>query len=125
MVKKMEPEEFELEDHYANVMMVIYIGFTFSAGMPFMLFVSLLGLVTRYIYFKYAFIRYSRVPKALSDALNHDVLRLLPAALISHCVLSIYMFGADDIFAPETSFLSTYVSSSHNKVKLNRNCSDY
>ena len=70
MVKKIQPEEFEIEDHYAHIMMITYIGFTFSGGMPFIIFISFFGLATRYIYFRYAFIRYSRVPPAYNEALN-------------------------------------------------------
>ena len=57
-------EEFEIEDHYANVMMIIFVGFSFAPGIPFMIILSWLGLITRYVYFKYVFIRFCRIPKS-------------------------------------------------------------
>lgn len=90
-------------------MMIVFIGFTFSGGMPSILILSFIGLMFRYVYYKYAFIRYSRVPPAYNEALNDELIRLLPITLIAHCFLSIYMYGTD-IFAAESSFLTTYVN---------------
>ena len=95
-------------------MMIIFIGFSFSGGMPCILIVSLFGLITRYVYFKYAFIRFSRVPPAYNEALNDEVIKLLPSTLIVHCLLSVYMYGATGIFLQETNFLSNYVKVSDN-----------
>lgn len=46
--------------------MIVFIGFTFSGGMPSLLILSFLGLIIRYVYYKFAFIRYSRVPPAFN-----------------------------------------------------------
>ena len=61
MVSMMQAEEFEIEDNYAQVLMVIVVGFMFGGGIPAMIPVCLFGLATRYIYCKIAFIRFSRV----------------------------------------------------------------
>lgn len=65
MEKALLAEEFEIEDHYANIIMVFLIGLAFCGGMPSMLVLSFIGIITRYIYFKWIFIRFSRVPKTI------------------------------------------------------------
>ena len=83
--------------------MIVFVGFTFSGGIPFMTLLSLLGLATRYIYFKYAFIRYSRVPKSYTVAMNNRVKLIIPLVIVFHIFLSIWMLGVDEIFG-DTGF---------------------
>jgi hypothetical protein len=45
--------------------MVFLVGMTFSGGMPVILVLCFIGIITRYIYFKWIFIRFSRVPKTI------------------------------------------------------------
>ena len=129
MVKKIQPQIFEIEDHYAHVLMIIGVGFAFSGGMPMILIACLFSLLTRYLYFKFVFIRFCRVPPAYNEALNDEALRLLPATLVVHCLMSIYMYGGTGLFVTETSFLSGYVPNLNNIVinngsgHFNRHCS--
>lgn len=101
--------------------MYVFIGFGFAGGMPSFLFLSFFGLIVRYIYFKFAFIRYSRVPPAYNEALNDEMLLLMPTTLITHCLISIYMYGSTTVFASETSFLSSYVKQCTN-IAINNKC---
>lgn len=80
-------------------MMYVFIGFGFAGGMPSFLFLTFFGLIIRYIYFKFAFIRYSRVPPAYNEALNDEMILLMPTTLIIHCLISIYMYGSTTVFA--------------------------
>lgn len=64
-----------------------------------MILVSCLGLVTRYVYFKYLFIRFCRVPKTYNEALNTRAISILKIILFLRCLISLYMYGAEDIFA--------------------------
>lgn len=59
----MESEEFDIEDHYANIMMVILVGYVFSSAIPLLLPLTFIGLITRYYYFKYSFVRFCRIPR--------------------------------------------------------------
>ena len=98
-------EEFEIEDHYANIMMIIFVGFTFSGGIPFMVIFSLLGLVTRFIYFKYVFIRFCRIPKTYNEIMNKRMLSIFPAAMTFHFIFSILVYGQDSIFKHDKSLI--------------------
>ena len=88
-----QAEEFEIWDNYAEVMMIIFVGFAFSGGIPFMIPLSLIGLATRYIYYKFAFIRYCRIPKAYTTTMTQRVESILPIILIFHILFTIWMLG--------------------------------
>ena len=63
MDNALAPAEFEIEDHYANIIMIFFVGFAFSGGMPCMIVVTFVGIITRYSYLKFLFIRFSKVPR--------------------------------------------------------------
>ena len=109
MFELLQAEEFEIEDCYAQILMIIYVGFVFGGGMPAIMPVCLLGLASRYVYCKYTFVRFCRVPKAFREALNDRALRILQVALISRGFLSIFMYGAKDIFMVEFSEIFSWV----------------
>lgn len=64
-----------------------------------MIVASFAGLISRYIYYKYIFIRFCRIPKTYNESLNNRALSILKIVLILRCMISIYMYGADGIFA--------------------------
>ncbi len=65
MEKYLMPEEFEIYDHYANLALFILVGFVFSPGMPSLVILTGIGLIIRFVYLKFIFIRFSRIPKPL------------------------------------------------------------
>lgn len=64
------PAEFEIEDHYANLLLILFVGMAFSGGMPLILIPCTLAFATRYLYFRLLFIRFSRIPKSWDEAIN-------------------------------------------------------
>lgn len=74
-----------------------------------MIVVSFIGLISRYVYFKYVFIRFSRIPRTYNEALNSRALSVLKIVLVVRCLISLYMYGADDIFAMEKSAFMQWV----------------
>ena len=109
MEAKIEAEVFQIEDHYANVIMIIFVCMMFSGGIPLMIPISFLGLATRYIYFKYSFIRFCRVPQTFNDSINNKILRILPFCFIVHFALDLWMYGVPLIFSTESSWFSDWV----------------
>jgi hypothetical protein len=97
--KKMEkyliPEEFEIYDHYANLALFIFVGFVFSPGMPSLVILTCIGLAIRYVYLKFIFIRFSRIPKFIDESLNSIMFRYLVFGLFAHIILAIWMYGVD------------------------------
>ena len=90
-------------------MMIIFVGFTFSGGIPFLVLLSFLGLVTRFIYFKYVFIRFCRIPKTYNEIMNSRMLSIFPVTLAFHFVFSIFMYGEDSIFNYDNNPLEEFV----------------
>jgi len=74
-----------------------------------MLVVSFVGLITRYVYYKYIFVRFCRIPKTYNESLNNRAITILKIILLIRCLISLYMYGADDIFAMEKSAFMKWV----------------
>lgn len=98
MEKAMEPMEFEIEDHYANTLMIVFVSLSLSGGMPIITVASFFALWFRYLYLKYIFVRYCKVPKTYDEALDLKVTGFLPYAVVIHFMLAIWMFGVSSIF---------------------------
>lgn len=109
MLRKMESEDFQIEDFYAQVLMIVFVGFMFGGGVPAMIPVCLLGLLSRYVYCKYVFIRFCRIPKTFRESLNDRALKILQITFFCRGFLSIYMYGASDIFVTENSSIASWV----------------
>ena len=89
--------------------MVVFVCLVLSAGMPIITIVGFFSITLRYIYLKYYFIKYCRIPKAFDEALDLKVSDVLPYALLLHLVFAIWMFGVKEIFEMETSAVSNWV----------------
>jgi hypothetical protein len=73
--------------------MLIFVGFSFSGGIPFMAIFTMIGLSTRYFLLKYIFIRFCRIPNYYTDAMNERAKLIIQISLIMHMAISIWMFG--------------------------------
>lgn len=89
--------------------MIVLIGFIFGGGSPCMIIVSFIGLATRFLYYRYIFIRFCRVPKTYNQALNDRALSIMKIVLFIRCLLSLYMYGANNVFAMEKSAFMKWV----------------
>jgi hypothetical protein len=98
MEEVMMPDNFEIEDHYANTLLIIFIACTFSSGMPLILVPCAIALVLRYFYYKLVFLRFNLTPPALDEALNENVVKTLPFILFFHFAFAIWMFSTRSIF---------------------------
>lgn len=78
--------------------MVVFICFTFCGGMPMLMPITFLALITRYWYFKHSFIRFCRVPKTYDDSIHKKILSIIPLALFFHILFTLWMFGVRDMF---------------------------
>lgn len=74
-----------------------------------MIIVSFVGIITRYCYLKFLFIRFSKVPKSIDEHLNIAVLSYFPWALGGHFLMTIWMYNVSSVFAFEESIFSNWV----------------
>lgn len=77
---------------------VIFATFAFAGPMPLLILVAAIALIARYIYWKYYFLRFCRIPRIFDSSLNSKVMRLLPFALFIHMGISMYAYSRQDIF---------------------------
>ena len=93
--------------------MIIFGAMTLGGPIPFLIIFATLALATKLMYWRIMFIRFSRIPPTFDESLNNNVLKILPWALVIHCAISIYAYGADNIFP---SGLSPGVNLSHSII---------
>lgn len=74
-----------------------------------MMIVVMICLGIRYFYWKYIFVRFCRVPNIYNQILNDRVLTILKYILLLRSMISLYMYGADDVFAMEKSAFMEWV----------------
>ena len=74
-----------------------------------MMVVVLICLFIRYFYWRFIFVRFSKVPYQFNGVLNERMISIMKIILIIRCLISIYMYGADDVFAMEKSTFMQWV----------------
>lgn len=111
MVERLLCSEFEVESHYADMLLIISTGFIFGGGIQLMMVVVFICLLIRLYYYRFLFIRFSKVPAHYNEVLNDRVISILKAVLLLRCLISLYMYGADDVFAMEKSTFMKWASS--------------
>ena len=114
MEKKLLPEEFEIESDYAEILTLVFMCLAFCGSMPVLTVLAFLSICLRYVYEKYYFFRYCRIPKTFDEALDLQVSSLIPYGIITHFCFSIWMFGNSGIFQYDDSIFSSMTSNVDN-----------
>lgn len=89
--------------------MIVFVSLGFSAGIPLMTVVTFFALLSRYLYLKYIFIRYCKIPKTYDEALDLKTSGLLPYGVMIHFMFGIWMFGVTTIFNSDSSTFDSWV----------------
>jgi hypothetical protein len=92
------------------VLMIVFVSLALSSGMPIITIISFIALGLRYLYLKYVFIRYCKIPKTYDEALDLKVSGLLPYGVLIHFACGIWMFGVTTILKSDSSSFDTWVS---------------
>ena len=95
---KFSGAEFELATRNSLVLSIVFTCFLYSGGMPIMNIICFLSLFTLYWTDKFLILRHYKRPPLINHFLNQRVLHYLPYSIILHCSVSLYMYGATDIF---------------------------
>lgn len=78
--------------------MIVFVTMILCGPMPLMMVLGTVALGSRYLYWKYYFIRFCKIPPTFDESLNTNVLNILPWAVFIHLAVSIYAYGNTDIF---------------------------
>jgi hypothetical protein len=62
MEKMIEGAEFQFEDCYANVLMIVFVSMMLGGPMPILMLLGAIALGSRYLFWKYYFIRFCKIP---------------------------------------------------------------
>lgn len=116
MNELINPSEFAFEQHYANMLLIVFGALVLGGPIPFLLIFATIALATKLIYWRIMFIRFSRIPPTFDESLNNTILKILPWALIIHCAISIWSYGADSILSNITSSNMTLPENYYNKI---------
>ena len=86
-------EQFELEDHFANLFMSIIVGMAFAGGIPLMFPLILLSLIVKYFSMKYLFIYTSKFPKLTDRFIVAKIPQILLITIFLYVVNTIWALG--------------------------------
>ena len=90
-------------------LVTIYACFIYAGGLPWMIAVCSVSLLATFHAEKYMLSRYER-PNERSTILHAWFVKMIPWAIVLHCLVSIYMYGCEDIFpllSPQAHVQST------------------
>lgn len=90
--------------------MTVFVSIGLSAGMPIIIIAAFFGLLFKYLYLKYLFVRFCKIPKTYDEALDLKVVGLLPYCILLHFMLGIWMFGTTTIFSSDSSDFANWVN---------------
>ena len=81
----------------AIALVTIYGCFVYAGGIPWMLLICSLSLLTMF-HGEKIMLKYYEKPNERSTILHTWFVNMLPGAVVIHCMLSLYMYGCEDIF---------------------------
>jgi hypothetical protein len=61
MDRTLEGKNFGFEDNYANILMIVFVSVMLAGPIPILLFIGGLALLSRYLFWKYYFIRFCKI----------------------------------------------------------------
>lgn len=89
----LEPQPFDISNHYINALTIIFVVFTFNTGMPIIASFGFLAFLMIYWCQKYMFVTWMKKPPFWNVSLIRKVIRTLPYAIFFHLVIAIITLG--------------------------------
>lgn len=96
--KLLRGASFDIADSLCEVLTLVFTCFMYSGGIPLLNLICFFGLVLTYWCNKVLIFRYYRKPPMYSADINRRAIKILPFAVVFHCVISSCMFSNPDIF---------------------------
>lgn len=88
-----EASVFQFEDNYANILMIVFVTMMLCGPIPILLVLGTVALGTRYLFWKYYFIRFCKIPPTFDESLNDKIMKIMPWSVFIHLAISIYAYG--------------------------------
>ena len=120
-IKILSPSSFHLENKFADVLRVIFVGITFSTGIPLGIIAIFLSLLITFWTHKFICIKFSRKPALYSIKLIKSVINIIPFCIFIHFFFGIYILTNENIypFTLKDSDFDLYIENINKKHFLN------
>lgn len=87
------PLEIQLQERYANVIKILYVGLFFSPLVPMSIFIALVGIALEYLVTKYMILKKHPKPKEHNEVLALGMVRLVKFSIVVYGAGVIYLFS--------------------------------
>lgn len=98
--KEMTDYQIDLINYLSEAMLIVFIGVVYCAGIPILLPLCLLSLISRYITAKALLLGYSSRIDGVTEDLNEISYILMPLASLFGCLMGIWMLTANSQIYP-------------------------
>lgn len=99
--------EVDVVEETAQLFLVVFISLMYAGGLPVMVVLGAINIVSRYIANKYLILRYSKRIEGLTEDFSNLSIGILPIAMLISCLVAMWMFTA-----------STYIYNTAMSVKI-------
>jgi len=82
----------------SGMLIVLFTCFTYSGGIPLLNVICLCVILCKFWVNKHLLLKLYKIPPRYTEKFNDKVIRLLPYALIFHCIFSLLALGSEAIF---------------------------
>ena len=96
--KLLKGPSFDISNSLAQVLVIVFTCYFYTSGMPLLNHICLCALILTYWCNKTLILRYYHKPPEYSYSINRNIIKMLPFAVIFHCIFSLYAYGSKDIF---------------------------
>lgn len=84
----------------AQLMLVVFISLLYSAGLPVMVVLGALNIISMYVSNKYLILRYSRRIEGLNEDFSSLSEGILPFSMLFSCLFGVWMLTASSYIYP-------------------------
>lgn len=109
---------FILQIRYAQLLAVIFVSLTFSAGMPLLYLIVVINFVMTYWFDKILLLRYFRLTSGYNRNLSEHVVSVMPYAAIIHVMFGLMIFSYPYILHSDATWSLGNNSQYFNKHRL-------
>ena len=104
--------KIDLINYLAEALLIVFIGVVFCGGMPILLPLCMLSLISRYITTKSLILGYSSLVDGVTEDLNEISYILLPLAPLFGCLIGLWMLTENTLIYPNVLKVSLPVPTS-------------
>lgn len=99
--------DFDISTRTAQIFNVIFTCFLYSGGMPLLNCICFIYLIIIYYTDKFLMLRHFKRPPFYTQDIYIAAFQILPWAVVFHCMVSLFMYGNNEIFQVDSKLNKT------------------